>query len=99
MFQPGDHVRFRQWDDIAEEFGVSGTSILCPCGFTRDMRPLCGCDVIIESVHHTGLVFLDEYGKHLAKTLTGSNWSYSVEMFEKCTDTMAIDNSECFFEE
>lgn len=43
MFQRGDHVRVREWDDMAAEFGYSyNGSIRCKHGFTKAMQYLCG---------------------------------------------------------
>ena len=42
-FTVGELVRIRQWDDMAKEFGISGSgSILTLHGFVVNMKPLCG---------------------------------------------------------
>lgn len=48
----GQRVRFREWDDMAAEFGVDADSGLIPCsdGFSPGMRYLCGTEFEIENV-------------------------------------------------
>ena len=43
MFNAGDEVTIRQWDDMVEEFGVKNGKILCDllC-YTEEMKKFCG---------------------------------------------------------
>lgn len=38
----GEKVRIRQWDDMAEQYGVDDVNIPCGAFFMNDMRYLCG---------------------------------------------------------
>lgn len=43
MFQVGDVVRVRSWDDMKDEFGLDVEGdINCRFCFTRDMQKMCG---------------------------------------------------------
>ena len=50
--QVGDRVRFRQWEDMAEEFGAyeDGDIPLNNIFFLKEMRGLCGKEFEIESI-------------------------------------------------
>ena len=53
FFKVGDHVRVRQWRDMAIEFGVedhNNGTVAVPCQFIRQMNPYCGCDYTVTSV-------------------------------------------------
>lgn len=60
-FHPGDRVVFRDWDDMAEEFGTNdvGSAINVEYTFTRDMQHLCGREFTVSKCinHH---VYLEE---------------------------------------
>lgn len=50
-FQVGDIVRIREWDDMADEFGViPNGAIRCNGIFTSNMRYLCGLELQIASI-------------------------------------------------
>ena len=49
-FKVGDRVIIRDWDDMEKEFGLNSLgSIKCKCGFTADMKKLCGKVAQIKS--------------------------------------------------
>lgn len=51
-FKVGDKVRIRQWDDMAEEFGMDGPVYIQTLeGFVEIMRPLCGKKAKIRAIH------------------------------------------------
>lgn len=77
-FYPGDRVVFRDWDDMAEEFGTngSGSAINVPLTFTKDMRHLCGQEFTVRKcsgVH----VYLEE---STAAPGSSREWSISTGM-------------------
>lgn len=48
----GDRIRIREWDDMAEEFGVDADGeILCSYTFIESMREFCGQEYTISEVH------------------------------------------------
>lgn len=48
-FAVGDRIRIREWDDMAEEFGVDEDSeIPCKYIFTQEMRVFCGQEYTIS---------------------------------------------------
>lgn len=63
MFNVGDIVRVREWDDMAREYGVDRDGdINTPVYFVKRMRPLCGDRAEITRIHTDGcieLYFLD----------------------------------------
>ncbi len=46
LFKVGDKVRVRQWDDMAEEYGIvkrmSYDVVNTPLGFIEFLKPICG---------------------------------------------------------
>lgn len=67
MFQVGDVVRVRSWDDMKDEFGLdAGGNINCRFCFTRAMRKMCGKLYHVSKVEQDGLgergtrVYLEE---------------------------------------
>ena len=50
-FHVGQRVRIREWDYMAEEFGIGYSSgIDCMYQFIPDMKPLCGTEVTITYI-------------------------------------------------
>lgn len=77
-FKAGDLIRIRQWDDMAQEFGISWGSINCECGFPKTMGHLCGKTAIISSISSERRVTLRDF-----KNVSGrTNWAYSIDMIE-----------------
>lgn len=67
MFQVGDVVRVRSWDDMKDEFGLDADgNINCRFGFTRVMQKMCGKLYHVSKVEQSGLgekrtrVYLEE---------------------------------------
>lgn len=56
----GEKVRIRQWDDMAEKFGVDAIGILCGASFVNDMKYLCGKEFTVTDVSNTGRI--NKYG-------------------------------------
>ena len=62
-FQVGDIVRIRDWDDMADEFGVNSYgSIRCNGNFIPDMRYLCGLESKIVSIDNVRIFNSGRYG-------------------------------------
>ena len=49
-FHPGDVVVIREWDDMADEYGLSNDSIDCADYFTEEMQVYCGTEFVIRDV-------------------------------------------------
>lgn len=48
----GDVLRIRQWDDMANEFGINERgSIDCRCGFTTAMIHMCGKQFTVSNIY------------------------------------------------
>lgn len=46
MYQIGDHVVVREWDEMEEEFGLNDAgNIDCECIFVKDMQRYCGMEM------------------------------------------------------
>ena len=56
----GEKVRIRQWDDMAEEFGLNAIGIPCASSFVNDMKYLCGREFTVTDVLNTGRI--NKYG-------------------------------------
>ena len=74
QFNVGDRVVIRDWDDMASEFGIDDDfgSISCVCGFTIEMRYLCGMEFTIKSLDrlYEGCVEFEE----------NNEWNFSTDM-------------------
>lgn len=84
QIQVGDRIRFRDWDDMAHEFGISSCGdIKLLFTFTCDMKYLCGQSGTVESIENTF------EGPLFRITLDDSspvNWSISRDMIKKTDD-------------
>lgn len=85
-FRVGDRVRIRQWDDMAQEFGINDfNNISTPLVFTSEMRQYCGEEGVISSFSSEdgwpAVCF--EPGSRLATT----NWSFDTGMIELVGDS------------
>lgn len=78
-FKVGELVRIRQWDDMAKEFGTTGSgSVACNYCFTEGMKHLCG--------KYAEIVSLDDSRVKLKFFNCGgldTSWGYSTDMIEK----------------
>lgn len=55
MFQVGDVVRVRSWDDMKDEFGLDADgNINCRFYFTRAMQKMCGKLYHVSEVKQSG---------------------------------------------
>ena len=63
MFQPGDLVEFKQWDEMEEEFGLNGSSIKCLFSFITNMKHLCGQQYTIYKIVDGKYVYFKEQGR------------------------------------
>lgn len=92
-FKVGDKVRIRQWDDMAEEFGVDEYGdILCSTKFVEQMKSLCGEEAIIKliyGINSIGLQFINErYGEDYS-------WTFSKDMIELIPDVEKCGYTQC----
>ena len=79
-FKVGELVRIRQWDDMEEEFGTDVRGIImCHCGFTYGMKPLCGKYAEIEDLREDGIVHLHFFNCEKEKKC----WGFHTDMIEK----------------
>lgn len=91
----GDTVTVRQWDDMAEEFGVhdSGTYInMSPWFFLLSMKDFCGRDFIIEDIVE-GRNPLYKNREFILRKISGDMICYhwSVHMFELPCVNIGLD--------
>lgn len=78
VFNAGDRVRVRQWEDMAEEFGMNGDNIDCDATFVDDMRYLCGMEFVV-SCRDEGLY--DSY-EYLTDDPEFDKWRITGDMLE-----------------
>lgn len=69
IFNIGDLVRIRQWDDMIAQYGASDYGIATPdAAFVHNMKNLCGREFIIDN-------FIEQYGRIFVK---GHNFPWSI---------------------
>lgn len=83
-FHPGDRVVFRDWDDMAEEFGTQngGSSINVAYTFTKHMRHLCGQEFTVSKCRGE-IVYLEE---STAAPGSSREWTISTGMLRYADD-------------
>ena len=55
LYEIGDKLRIRQWEDMVAEFGFDlDGNIACRFKFTPDMRRLCGSEFTVCSINGIG---------------------------------------------
>lgn len=61
-FAIGDTVVFKEWDEMAEEYGLleDTGSIDCRFIFTKEMRFLCGTEHVIRRISNDGHIMLSD---------------------------------------
>lgn len=80
----GDRVCFREWRDMADEFGCNENgTIKCKYGFMDDMIPLCGTYATVESVDYDGRVRLMYFSNTAFDTAA---YAFSADMLVKATE-------------
>ena len=89
-FKVGDRVRIKSWEQMEKEFGMEFDWIACKCGFSREMRHLCGRTATILAIdncfHDVKLInWSDDSG--------GIYWSISTDMIE-LVDTSKFTKSD-----
>ena len=86
-FEIGDILRIRQWDDMADEFGIIGDTIECKFGFTPAMRYLCGQKFTVKEIYDGE--FQSEEGIE-NDTHSDDYWSISEDMLEMVEPTCEL---------
>jgi hypothetical protein len=77
MFEVGDKVKIKSWEQMEEEFGLDKIGdIECAAAFLVDMKHLCGQEIEIEMI---GNSCLDDYKK--IQNIEG--WAITFDMIEK----------------
>lgn len=78
-------VTIRQWDDMAEEFGVD-EDILVPCGFLPEMRQYCNKRATVVRCNYFSISAKpSEYNRYELRfegEREASKWDFSPGMFE-----------------
>lgn len=72
-YNVGDVLRVRQWDDMVEEFGVSGKDIPCEGVFVSEMKYMCGKIFTVAEIC---------YGNYHSKEGFESGWAITDDMLE-----------------
>lgn len=77
VYEIGELVRFREWEDMEREFGLDGCGdISCPATFTTEMRNLCGVAFCVQD--------RDSYdGDYTRYHGHNTRWSVSGAMLER----------------
>lgn len=89
-FSVGDRIRFREWDDMAEEFGVHDGGILCKFLFVRSMLHLCGTTATIAGMYSgLGEITLCDF-----ETDGDTEFTFSADMIEPANSVIPCDFDE-----
>lgn len=93
MPKVGQRVRFRSWESMEAEFGLTPNGYIdCHWVFTDMMRHLCGTTATVASVgsaKESPMIRLDKF------SATGDTiWSYSTDMLEPAKMTKAEKEAE-----
>lgn len=79
-FYIGQEVRIRDWDDMAQEFGVDSRGVIrCTFHFTPSMKVLCGMSFVITEIIES-VVRGHKFG-----------WSISTDMIEPMVPELELD--------
>lgn len=90
--QVGDLVRFRNWKDMEEEYGVDDDgNIPCPRIFARDMKYLCGCEATVYGITKDKRIELSG-----PKEWWLEQWKISAAMLESVDDEVSDALMESF---
>ena len=87
LVKEGNIIKIRQWDDMEEEYGLTGIdSINCECAFTDNMRNLCGSEIKINEK------MVEDFKKYKYFFADSKTYSISTDMIEyiKTTDDIII---------
>lgn len=86
-YKVGDTVTIRQWDDMAEEFGIYGGGIKVEFNFTYAMREFCGNQYKID--------YISQRGEFALSNIDGDPllYTFSLHMFEEPNKSPSIDVS------
>lgn len=78
-FKPGDIVRIRTWEDMADTFGIDEEGEIDTIAtFVPGMRHLCGEYATITKLHDNYTVELDFHNDEY----NDEGWEYSIDMLE-----------------
>lgn len=90
----GDVLRIRQWDDMANEFGVNALgSIDCRCCFTTEMIHMCGKQFTVSNIY-------EDYGETIYNSMEGVEYDLDgIEFDEDDTWDISADMLEPYIEE
>lgn len=84
----GDRLRIRQWDDMADEYGLNDWGeIKCKLVFVDPMRDLCGIEFTVDEISDDGEVVDADPDSPL------HNWRISADMcepVETCDDEFDV---------
>lgn len=87
-FYVGQEVRIRDWDDMAQEFGIENDDIMCTAVFIPEMRYLCEKVFIIEEINKDIVLLKDAPDAYI----------YSVDMIEPAKNSFNEPFDEIAFE-
>lgn len=92
----GDILTFRQWEDMASEFGVNlnGDIMTSPFLFTQSMKQFCGTSIHVKNVSSRGLITTIEGHENAPFSSLILRWAFCPEMFEDTSSYDAISTEE-----
>lgn len=81
-YKPGDLVCVRNWDDLVQEFGRSGSGIGGNTFFVEEMKRFCGTQFVIRKVHHLRLENAKAYYLDELDSNDGPGWFFDERTLE-----------------
>lgn len=92
----GGVLRIRQWDDMANEFGINALgSIDCRCCFTTEMIHMCGTQFTVKNIYkdNCGICYRSFEGGENERPF--GHWYISADMLEPfAEDDFEVANDE-----
>lgn len=82
----GDVITFRQWDDMAQEFGVSSSGVIrtAPFRFDPRMKYLCGQKITVKYISaEQEQIFSEEGFEYDFGSKLPICWRFCASMFEE----------------
>lgn len=89
----GDRLRIREWDDMADEFGIRNGEIQCDATFVQGMKRLCGMPFTVKDIRDTDR----HYRKYRSEEAGFFGWIIKAHMLEPIEEEVIPEPSEDLF--
>lgn len=90
----GKTYRVREWDDMADEFGIRDGEIQCDASFIKSMKPLCGMIFTVKSMRDSNFGC---YRIYEPEEPGFESWIITAHMLEPIEEEVVPEPSEDLF--